>query len=407
MPTAFTEHAPMYEALGEAAFGKVLAGKTALVTGGSRGIGKATAMALAEAGAAVAVNYQYSVEAADEVCRAIGRFGVQANTYQANVSCEDEAKAMVDAVTKDFGPIDILVNNAGITRDKSFLKMTKIMWDEVLGVNLNGVFHITRLVLPGMVEAGWGRIVNMTSIVGQTGNFGQANYAVSKGGLIAFTMTLAREVARKGVTVNAVAPGFIETDMTKDMTAAALLAVTSMTPLGRLGKPEEVAAAVRSWPRPRPAISPARSSQSTAACICNRSPCRSQSFSGRLPAEGPRPETNTQFFLLLRRSRKMIRAANNKSGDLFQQAMESFETALRAGMKLQEESVQRCVEILRDVGSPLEWERTVPAKVTKAITAMQQNVDQSIRFMNENAQQTVNLMEMALQMHRRGPRAVR
>ena len=243
--TAFTEHAPMYEALGEAAFGKVLAGKTALVTGGSRGIGKATALALAEAGAAVAVNYQYSVEAADEVCRAIGRFGVQANTYQANVSCEDEAKAMVDAVTKDFGPIDILVNNAGITRDKSFLKMTKIMWDEVLGVNLNGVFHITRLVLPGMVEAGWGRIVNMTSIVGQTGNFGQANYAVSKGGLIAFTMTLAREVARKGVTVNAVAPGFIETDMTKDLTAAALLAVTSMTPLGRLGKPEEVAATVR------------------------------------------------------------------------------------------------------------------------------------------------------------------
>ncbi len=151
---------------------------------------------------------------------------------------------MIDAVTKDFGAIDILVNNAGITRDKSFLKMTKIMWDEVLGVNLNGVFHVTRLVLPAMVEAGWGRVINMTSIVGQTGNFGQANYAVSKGGLIAFTMTLAREVARKGITVNAVAPGFIETDMTKDMAAAALSAVTSMTPLGRLGKPEEVAAAV-------------------------------------------------------------------------------------------------------------------------------------------------------------------
>ncbi len=242
--TAITENAPMYEALGEAAFGKVLAGKRALVTGGSRGIGKATALALAEAGAAVAINYQHSAEAADEVCRAAGKFGVQANTYQANISCEDEAKAMIDAVTKDFGAIDILVNNAGITRDKSFLKMTKIMWDEVLGVNLNGVFHVTRLVLPAMVEAGWGRIINMTSIVGQTGNFGQANYAVSKGGLIAFTMTLAREVARKGVTVNAVAPGFIETDMTKDLTAAALSAVTSMTPVGRLGKPEEVAAAV-------------------------------------------------------------------------------------------------------------------------------------------------------------------
>ena len=115
------------------------------MTGGSRGIGKATALALAEAGAAVAINYQRSVEAADEVCRAVGKFGVRSNTYQADVSCEEEAKAMIDAVTKDFGGIDILVNNAGITRDKSFLKMTKMMWDEVMGVNLNGVFHVTRL----------------------------------------------------------------------------------------------------------------------------------------------------------------------------------------------------------------------------------------------------------------------
>jgi len=242
---AFDEKDSVYETLGEAAFGKVLAGKRALVTGGSRGIGKATTLALAEAGAAVAINYQHSAEAADEVCRAAGKLGVQANTYQADVSCEAEAKAMIDAVTKDFGGVDILVNNAGITRDKSFLKMTKIMWDEVMGVNLNGVFYVTRLLLPSMVEAGWGRVINMTSIVGQTGNFGQANYAVSKGGLIAFTMTLAREVARKGVTVNAVAPGFIETDMTKDMTPAALSVVASMTPLGRLGKAEEVAAAVR------------------------------------------------------------------------------------------------------------------------------------------------------------------
>jgi len=238
-------HDAVEEALREATFIKPLAGKRALVTGGSRGIGKATALALAEAGAAVAINYQHSVDAADEVCRAVGKFGVQANTYQADISCQAEAEAMLEAVTKDFGAIDILVNNAGITRDKSFLKMTKLMWDEVLGVNLNGVFHVTRLLLPGMVEAGWGRVINMTSIVGQTGNFGQANYAVSKGGLIAFTMTLAREVARKGVTVNAIAPGFIETDMTKDMAPAALLAVTSITPAGRLGKPEEVAAAVR------------------------------------------------------------------------------------------------------------------------------------------------------------------
>lgn len=241
---AIDEKAPTIEAELDAACHKMLAGKRALVTGGSRGIGKATALALAEAGAEVAINYQHSAEAADDVCRAACQLGVRAKCYQADISCEEQAKAMIDGVIKDFGAIDILVNNAGITRDKSFLKMTKNMWDEVMGVNLNGIFHVTRLALPAMVEAGWGRIINMTSIVGQTGNFGQANYAVTKGGLIAFTMTLAREVARKGVTVNAVAPGFIETDMTKDLTAAALLAVTSMTPLGRLGKPEEVAAAV-------------------------------------------------------------------------------------------------------------------------------------------------------------------
>jgi 3-oxoacyl-[acyl-carrier protein] reductase len=241
---AIDEKRPVEKTLASASTDKALAGKRALVTGGSRGIGKATALALAEAGAAVAVNFQRSADAADEVCRAIAALGVQTNSYQADISQEAEAKAMVDAVTGDFGAIDILVNNAGITRDKSFLKMTKLMWDEVLGVNLNGVFYLTRLLLPSMIEAGWGRIINMTSIVGQTGNFGQANYAVSKGGLIAFTMTLAREVARKGVTVNAVAPGFIETDMTKDMPAAAMTAVTAMTPLGRLGRPDEVAAAV-------------------------------------------------------------------------------------------------------------------------------------------------------------------
>ncbi len=227
-----------------AASGKLLAGKKALVTGGSRGIGKAVSLLLAEAGAAVAVNFQHSAEAADEVCHIARDFGVEARAYRANIAREEEAAAMMDAVCKDFGGIDILVNNAAITRDKSFLKMTRGMWDEVLGVNLNGVFNVTRAALPAMVEAGWGRVINMASIVGQTGNFGQANYAVTKGGLIAFTMTLAREVARKGVTVNAVAPGFIETDMTKDLSEAALAAVTAMTPQGRLGKPEEVAAAV-------------------------------------------------------------------------------------------------------------------------------------------------------------------
>ena len=151
---------------------------------------------------------------------------------------------MVDAAIHDLGGIDILVNNAGITRDKSFVKMTFAMWEEVVGVNLSGVFHMTQAVLPGMIEAGWGRVINLSSIVGQTGNFGQANYAVTKGGIIALTMTLAREVARKGITVNAVAPGFIETDMTKDLPEPALEAVKTMTPVGRLGRPEEVAAAI-------------------------------------------------------------------------------------------------------------------------------------------------------------------
>jgi 3-oxoacyl-[acyl-carrier protein] reductase len=244
MSVAYDEMIPQTEVGEDSLASKLLVGKRALITGGSRGIGKAAALMLAEAGAAVAVNYQRSAEAADEVCRTARDLGVEARAYQADVAHEDEAASMMDAVTKDFGAVDILVNNAGITRDKSFLKMTRLMWDEVLGVNLNGVFNITRLALPAMVEAGWGRVINMTSIVGQTGNFGQANYAVTKGGLIAFTMTLAREVARKGVTVNAVAPGFIETDMTKGMTEAALAVVTSMTPLGRLGRPEEVAAAV-------------------------------------------------------------------------------------------------------------------------------------------------------------------
>jgi 3-oxoacyl-(acyl-carrier-protein) reductase len=224
---------------------RVLQGKKALVTGGSRGIGRATALALASAGADVCINYNQSCQAAQEVCsEAAHEFGVEARCIQADVAHEEEAERMVEKIVRDYGRIDILVNNAGITRDKTFLKMTRLIWDEVLGVNLTGPFNITHAVLPRMVEVGWGRIVNVSSIVGQTGAFGQANYAVTKGGLIAFTMTLAREVARKGVTVNAVAPGFIETDMTKDVPAAVLDGVKMTTPVGRLGKPEEVAAAI-------------------------------------------------------------------------------------------------------------------------------------------------------------------
>jgi 3-oxoacyl-(acyl-carrier-protein) reductase len=223
---------------------QVLKGKTALVTGGSRGIGRATAIALAEAGANVAVNYQHSGDAAEQVCSLAREAGVHAACYAANVSRDEESQVMVQAILKEFGQVDILVNNAGITRDKTLTKMTRAMWDEVLDVNLNGPFNVSRALLPGMVERGWGRIINLASIVGQTGNFGQCNYAVTKGGLIALTMALAREVARKGVTVNAVAPGFIETDMLKNMPAQALENVTAMTPIGRLGRADEVAATV-------------------------------------------------------------------------------------------------------------------------------------------------------------------
>jgi len=225
-------------------FGRILLGKRALVTGGSRGIGRSIALALAQAGADVSINFQRSREAADAVCAQARELGVAAFAYQADVAHEDQAQAMCERIVKDLGRIDILVNNAGITRDKTFVKMTKSTWDEVLGVNLTGPFNVTHECLAGMIDAGWGRVINIASIVGQTGNFGQSNYAVTKGGLIAFTMTLAREVARKGITVNAVSPGFIDTDMLRDMPAAVVDQVKAMTPVGRLGRPEEVAAAV-------------------------------------------------------------------------------------------------------------------------------------------------------------------
>lgn len=223
---------------------ELLKEKTALVTGGSRGIGRAIALALAEAGADVAVNYRNSAEAAHQICATARLLGVRARAYQADISQPDQARRMAEEVCDHFGPIHILVNNAGITRDKSFVKMTDMMWDEVIHLNLSGPVHMTRAVLPGMLASGWGRVINVASIVGQTGNFGQANYAAAKGGLIAFTKTVARETARKGITVNAVAPGFIDTDMTKHLAHETLEGVKVATPMGRLGQPEEVAAAV-------------------------------------------------------------------------------------------------------------------------------------------------------------------
>src|SRR5262245_55817619 len=223
---------------------KELTGKICLVTGGSRGIGRAIVSALAEAGADVAFTFQNSREQSDKLTQEIESKGVRCRAFQANVAIPEEMEKVVKTVVEELGPIAILVNNAGISRDKSFLKMTKSMWDEVMRVNLDGVFYTTQLVAQDMIGAGWGRIINISSIVGQTGNFGQANYAATKGAVISFTESLARELARKGVTVNAVAPGFIETDMVSGMPEAAISQVKAMTPMGRLGKPEEIANAV-------------------------------------------------------------------------------------------------------------------------------------------------------------------
>ncbi len=230
---------------------KELAGKVCFITGGSRGIGRAIALAMADAGADVALTYLHNPEKAEDVCQAVRAKGVRCQAYHDDASSIEETDRVVKQVIADFGPISILVNNAGITRDKSFLKMSKEMWDEVVHVNLDGLFNTTHAVLPSMVEAGWGRILNLSSIVAQMGNFGQANYAATKGAVISFTETLARELARKNITVNAVAPGFIETDMTKDISEAGLAAVKAATPLGRLGKPEEIADAVVFLASPR------------------------------------------------------------------------------------------------------------------------------------------------------------
>jgi 3-oxoacyl-(acyl-carrier-protein) reductase len=230
---------------------KELQGKVCLVTGATRGIGRATAMALADAGADVLFSYAQSKEQAQEVEKLLRDKGVRAQGYQANVASTEEVHAMATQAQQTFGPISILVNNAGITRDRSFLKMTRQMWDEVMRVNLDGLFHVTQAVLPMMLETGWGRVVNVSSIIGQMGNFGQTNYAATKGAAISFTMSLAREVAKKGVTVNAIAPGFIETDMLKGVPAAGLDQVKALTPMGRLGRPEEIADAIVFLASPR------------------------------------------------------------------------------------------------------------------------------------------------------------
>ncbi|HIS02679.1 MAG TPA: 3-oxoacyl-[acyl-carrier-protein] reductase [Candidatus Pullichristensenella avicola] len=219
-------------------------GKIALVTGGSRGIGRAIALQLAKDGCDVAVLYAGRREAADQTVSLLEAAGARALAIQCDVSDGEAAAAAVGEVEKTLGPIAILVNNAGIIRDGLTMRMSSEDFRAVIDVNLTGAFHMIRACLPGFVRRRAGRIVNITSVSGMMGNPGQANYASSKAGLIGLTKTVAREVASRGVTVNAVAPGFIETDMTAGMNEAALQKGLSAVPMGRIGKPEDVANAV-------------------------------------------------------------------------------------------------------------------------------------------------------------------
>jgi 3-oxoacyl-(acyl-carrier-protein) reductase len=218
-----------------------LEGKVCLVTGSGRGIGRAIAAELASAGAAVAIDYRRQSEPAERLAQEITKGGGTARVYKADVTQGADVKAMVAAIQSDLGPISILVNNAGITEDKTFRKMERADWDKVIDVHLNGAFNVTSAALPAMMDAGWGRIITISSIIGQTGGFGQANYAAAKAGLIGWTKTLARELATKGITANVVAPGFIETDMTAAVPAAVRTKILAAIPMGRFGLPDEVA----------------------------------------------------------------------------------------------------------------------------------------------------------------------
>ena len=255
---------------------KRLDGKVALVTGGARGIGKAIAIRLAEEGADVAINYQSTKKHAEDVSKIIDQIGtmdeleklsvtidhidtkefatqvkesidsIGKHSYicQANISDPLQVDIMVKNVIENLGKIDILVNNAGIVRDKSFVKMTHDMWNEVMSVNLDGAFYCTKAVIGGMLERKYGRIINISSVIGRMGNRGQANYAASKAGMIGLTQSLAKEFATKGITINAVAPGFVETDMLKGIPPNIMETILAQIPLGRLGKPEEIAGVI-------------------------------------------------------------------------------------------------------------------------------------------------------------------
>jgi len=219
-------------------------GRVAIVTGGTRGIGRAIALRLAAEGANVAVSYRSNDEVAEETAEAVRAAGVKSELFKGDVASSEDVQALFKGVSDVFGRVDILINNAGITRDNIMMRMKEDEFDEVLRTNLGGTYLCTRAALRPMVRARWGRIVNVSSVVGLVGNTGQANYAASKAGIIGFTKSVAREVAQRGITANAVAPGYVETELTGNLPEEVKHQIRSQVPMGRFGEAEEVAEVV-------------------------------------------------------------------------------------------------------------------------------------------------------------------
>jgi acetoacetyl-CoA reductase len=223
---------------------KKLTGKIAVVTGGSRGIGAAIATGLGSEGATVVINYNHSEAEAQAIVKEIEDMGSSAIAMQADISDAEATKIFIEKVLEQFGRIDVLVNNAGITRDKTFKKMSFEEWHKVIDTNLSSVFNTCKIALPSMLEQKYGRIINISSVIGQAGGFGQTNYAAAKAGLIGFSKSLALETARGGVTVNCICPGYIATEMVNAMPENVREAIIAQVPMKKLGAPEEIAKGV-------------------------------------------------------------------------------------------------------------------------------------------------------------------